>query len=171
MFTLAAPGAKAGEIIISGTGNSGPAPVVLLNGERVLSGRTIFSSSHLTTLDGANALINIGGLGSIELAPKSDLVISFDERGIRGDLSAGELTVLATSTDVDIRTANGNPVRLKAGETVTAAGVPRNKAGDPNTLQAPWWIWVIVGAAAAVTVAVIVIANSGDETISVSPVR
>ena len=110
----------AGELTISGKLSKGETPAVLVNGEMAQNGRSIFSSSTIATPADANAIINIAKLGKIELAPNTNLTISFDEKGINGDLTSGKVTVLGATADVNIKTPNGQIAKLNAGESASA---------------------------------------------------
>ena len=66
MVALASDGKTAGEIVVTGN-SAGDASAVTVNGEPVKSGRTIFSSSTISTPEGSGAIINLGKTGRIEL--------------------------------------------------------------------------------------------------------
>ena len=160
MVALASSGKIAGELMVSGKSINGEAPFATVNGEAAKSGRSIFSSSTITTPDSASAVINLGKLGKIELAPKTALAISFDENGISGDLSAGKVTVLGESGNVSIKTVDGNVVKLAAGESVSATGAQTKDDDDDDDGGPAWWVWgVVFGGAAAV---ILYTATQGD---------
>lgn len=120
MVTLANSEKIAGEILVTGSSNAGEAPSVKVNGEVAQSGRSIFSSSTVATPDSAGAIISLGKLGKIELAPNTTVALSFSEKGISGDLTAGRLTVLSASDKVSINTIGGEFLTLNAGDSATA---------------------------------------------------
>jgi hypothetical protein len=173
MVGLAANGKIAGELVISG--GSGDSAAVLVNGEPARSGRSIFSSSTITTPENTSAIINTGKAGRIELAPNSTFVVTFDEGSIKGDLMAGKLTVLSSAAPVNITTANGKTASVNAGEAVNASGQAQDDdattGGGSN-----WWIYAIIlgGAVAGIIVATTQANNrvdlGGDGTV-VSPTR
>ena len=70
MVALANSGKIAGELTVSGKDVKGETPFVLINGEAAKSGRSVFSSSTIVTPDDAIAVVSLGKLGKIELAPK-----------------------------------------------------------------------------------------------------
>ena len=156
MVALANSGKIAGELMVSGNSVNGEAPFAMVNGETAKSGRSIFSSSTITTPDSARAVINLGKLGKIELAPGTSLAVSFDENGISGDLSAGKIKVLGTTESVSIKTADGNIVKLTAGQSVSASG-RQDKDDDDDASGPAWWVWAVVfgGAAAGILYAAI----------------
>ncbi len=170
MVALAGTDKIAGELLVTGKNANG----VLVNGETAQSGRSIFSSNTITTPDNASAVINLGKIGKIELAPNTTFNISFNEKGIGGNLSAGRVTVLSASGDVVITNAAGKTVNLKTGESANAAGSRQDDDDDDGGKA--WWIWAAVfgGAIAGIVIAATSDNNRialGGGTTVVSPVR
>jgi hypothetical protein len=145
MVALASSAKVAGELTVSGDGES----FVVVNGENAKSGRSIFSTSTITTPEGANAIVNLGKLGKIQIAPNSTVALSFDDKGISGDLTAGKLTVLGAPEGVSVNTLNGNSVKLMAGQSVTAAGAAQDDDDDDDG-GAAWWGYALIFGGAAV---------------------
>ena len=86
MVVLASPGAKAsGELSVSGQ--------VTVNGQKVISGGTVFSDSAISTADQSSASVSISKLGRVELAPNSNLRLSFAEKSINAMLETGSAQV------------------------------------------------------------------------------
>ena len=131
----------AGELTVAGNG-------VLVNGESAQSGRSIFSSSTVTTPESAGATVAFGKLGQIEIAPNSSVSLSFDEKGINGNLSSGKITVLGAANAVNVTTLNGTTVSLTAGESVLASGLAQDKDDDDGHGGAAWWGFAAVLVAA-----------------------
>jgi hypothetical protein len=152
MVALASPTKVAGELAVSGKILNGETPFALVNGEAARSGRSVFSGSTVTTSDSVNAVINLGKLGKIELAPNTVLNLTFDEKNISGDLTAGTVTVLGAAENVSIRTQNGKTVQLATGQSVSAAGKLADDDDDDDDGGAAWWIWGGVFAGAAVVI-------------------
>ncbi len=175
MFTLANSERMVGELTISG-GNSNGA-FVQVNGEAAQSGRSIFSSSTISTPENAGAIIDMGKSGKIELAPNTTLTLAFNEKSISGDLSAGRVSVLSSSEAVNIKTANGITAKLNAGDSTTAAGKTQD---DDDTATGGsggnWVVWALVlgGAAAGIIIAATTDNNrvslGGNSTV-ISPTR
>lgn len=171
MVALASDGRAAGEIVI--TGNTAAAAVTV-NGEPAKSGRTIFSSSTISTPEGAGAIINLGKAGSIELAPNTTFSVSFDSKSISGDLAAGSVSVLNAAEAVGVKTLAGQMVNLNAGETATATAAGSSPTPAPTNGHSIWpFILVLVGAAAIIiwTAAKDNDVNLGGGAITVSPNR
>jgi len=136
MVVLAAPGAKAsGELSVTGQ--------VTVNGQRVISGGTVFSDSTISTAAQSSASVNISKVGRVELAPNSNLRISFAQNSITAMLETGSAQVSTlTGTTVNLTTKDGTvvvdgteattfSVSASRGRThvATLSGVAQFKAG------------------------------------------
>ena len=174
MVALASSPKVAGELTVLGTDSSGEAPFVMVNGEASKTGRSVFSSSIINTPETAGAVINLGKLGKLELAPNSAIVLSFDDNNISGDLTAGKITVLGAAEIVSVKVADGKVLQLTAGESATAAGASAAQTTGGGH-SAAWWGFaaVLVGAGALIIYAATRDNNAevgGGGTV-VSPVR
>ena len=174
MVALAGSERIAGELTVTGNGMNGDAPSVTVNGEAARSGRSIFSSSVIATPSNAGAVINLGKNGIIELSPNTTFTVSFDDKTISGDLTAGKLTVVGTSSSVNVKTTTGQVVKLTAGESVNAAG--KKDDDDDHDGGAAWWVWAIIfgGAAAGILIAAVNADNRvdlGGTSTTISPTR
>lgn len=162
MFALAAEGKIAGEILVTGSEIGGKAPLVLVNGEETKSGRSIFSSSLITTSENAGAIVNLGRLGTLRVSSGTEFSLSFGEDGISSRLLKGELTVISSSKSVDVTMPDGTVTKLTTGKS--AATIPQDDDDDDDDGSA-WWLWaVIVGGA---TAAVIFAATSGNNRVDI----
>ncbi len=138
MVVLASPAAKApsGDLSISGQ--------VVVNGEKAVSGGTMFSDSVITTAEKSTATVNLSKLGRVELSPNSSLRLSFTEKGITGLLDSGSahvstvagVTVSFTTKDGAIVTdgaqATSFTVNIFKGVTTltTQSGLATLRAGN-----------------------------------------
>jgi ferric-dicitrate binding protein FerR (iron transport regulator) len=113
MVVLASPAAKApsGEMSVSG--------MVTVNGEKALSGGTLFSDSIITTAEKSNATVNLSKLGRVELAPTSSLKLSFNEKSITGLLDNGSAQV-STLVGVAVSFTTKDGVVLVDGSQATS---------------------------------------------------
>ena len=175
MVALAGPGKVAGELTVSGKDINGEAPFVLVNGEAARSGRSIFSSSTITTPEGAGAVVNLGKLGRLDLAPSTALTLTFDETGVSADLTSGVVSVFGTTDKVSVKTLDGKTVQLAAGQSVAASGMLQDDDDDDDDGGAAWWIWAGVFGGAAVAILWTALSDgeiqtSGDTTV-ISPTR
>jgi hypothetical protein len=174
MVALAGSDRMAGELTVTGNGMNGDVPSVTVNGEAARSGRSIFSSSVIATPSNAGAVINLGKNGIIELAPNTTFTVSFDDKSVSGDLATGKITVVGTSSSVNVKTPAGQMVKLTAGESVNAAG--KKDDDDDNGGGAAWWVWAVIfgGAAAGILIAAVNANNRvdlGGTATTISPVR
>lgn len=104
MVGLAAPGAKAsGELSVSGQ--------VTVNGQKVVSGGTVFSDSTISTAAQSSASVSISKVGRVELAPNSNLRLSFADNSISAVLETGSAQVATLAgTTVNLTTKDGTVV-------------------------------------------------------------
>ena len=104
MVVLAAPNVKAsGELSVSGQ--------VTVNGQKVVSGGTVFSDSTISTAAQSNASVSISKVGRVELAPNSNLRLSFAENSITAMLETGSAQVSTLAgTTVNLTTKDGTVV-------------------------------------------------------------
>jgi len=104
MVVLAAPGAKAsGELSVTGE--------VTVNGQKVISGGTLFSDSTISTAKDSSASVSINKLGRIDLAPNSNLRLTFTDKGINGMLETGSAHVSTVNgITVNLTTKDGTVV-------------------------------------------------------------
>ncbi len=165
MVALAGSERVAGELSVSGKIINGETPFVKVNGEAAQSGRSIFSSSTIATPENASATVNIGKAGKIELAPNTTLALSFDDKGISGDLLAGRVTVLNSSDTVDIKTLDGTTVKLNAGNSAVATGKVQDDDDSDNDGGSAVFIWAAILGGAAV--GIIIAATTDNNRISV----
>jgi len=153
MVALANAERVAGEILISGNNINGQSPLVKVNGEAVQSGRSIFSSSTVVTPNDANAIINLGKVGKIELAPNTTLALAFSENGISGDLLSGQVTVLNAADTVNITTVDGNLAKLNPGDSATATSGKAQTTGNTGGSNGLLWGIILGGAVVAIIIA------------------
>lgn len=179
MVSLANSERIAGELLISGKNIDGETPFVKVNGEAAQNGRSIFSSSVVATPPNASAIINLGKVGKIELSSNTALALSFDESGIKGELLAGQVTVLNSSNSVNIKMLDGSIAKLNAGDTATAtSGSAQDDDDDAGVFGSGAGLLVFAlilgGAAAGIIIAATSdnnrIALGGSSTV-VSPTR
>ena len=139
----------AGELQLTGKGANGSLPYAIVNGENSNSGRSIFSSSTITTPEGVFATLNLGKAGIIEVAPNSSIQIAFDSNSISGTISAGSLTVVSAANDARFVNPTGETLTVRTGEIATAAGKAQDDDDDDDGGSA-WWLWaIVVGGASA----------------------
>lgn len=150
-FAFADSNVVVGELMVSQMSFGGNVPEVSVNGELAKSGRSVFSSSSIITSENTTAIVYLGRLGSVELAPNSVVLLSFDSDGASGQLSSGKITVLGASNPMSFTNSNGESILLGAGESLDAAVATQDDDdADLKKKSVPGWVWaVIVGAVAA----------------------
>lgn len=153
----------AGELLVSGKTVNGQNPFVKVNGEEAQSGRSIFTGSTVATSENAGAIVNLGKIGKIELAPNTIMSLSFDEKGVSGDLTAGQVTVLNSADTVAVKTLGGKTAELKAGESANATGTKAQNDDDNDDHHGALLLALILGGAA---VAIIIAARSDNNRIA-----
>ncbi len=162
MVTLANSEKIAGEILVTGKNAGGQMPFVKVNGEVAQSGRSIFSSSTIATPENAGAIISLGKVGKIELAPNTTLALSFSEKGMSGDLTTGRVIVLNAADSVIINTVSGKSVTLNSGESASAVNAQQDDTNDDDGGSAGLLYALILGGAA---VAIIIAARTDNNNI------
>lgn len=110
-----------GEISVGGKTVQGQNLFVKINGENVQSGRSVFTGSTIATPDNASAIISFGKAGRIELTPSTIIQLSFDNEGIKGNLSAGRITILNSAKSVSVTTLDGQTVAVNEGDSASAS--------------------------------------------------
>jgi len=112
MVVLAAPGAKAsGELSVSGQ--------VTVNGEKVISGGTLFTDSTISTADHSSASVSISKLGRVELAPNSNLRLTFSDNSINAMLETGSAHV-STLAGISVNLTNKDGTVVVDGSQATS---------------------------------------------------
>src|SRR5689334_7576188 len=66
---------------------------VTVNGNSVVSGATIPSGATISTGDGVGATINLGPLGTVELAPNTQVTIEYSDGQIKVTVTQGCLII------------------------------------------------------------------------------
>ena len=136
MFVLAKTGdTLMGEITVTGANDA----YVTLNGDQAFTGRTFISSGMIATPDATTATIKLGKAGFVNLAPKSVLNLSFDEKSITGTLSEGSVKVFnSEGVEVKITTPEGVIGNNAAGEslfTVNVANGAVNSSAEKGSVS------------------------------------
>ncbi len=165
MVTLANSERIAGEILVTGKNIDGQLSFVKVNGEAAQSGRSIFSSSTVATPENAGAIISLGKLGKIELASNTTLALSFNEKGISGDLTAGRVTVLSAADGVIINTVGGKTVTLNSGESASANNAQKDDTTTDNGGGHAGLIWAVILAAAGTGIILAATTNNNNTSL------
>jgi hypothetical protein len=157
---------------------------VTVNGNPTSSGQTVLTGATIETPDGIGATVNLGSLGSIDLAPNSKIEITFSDGQIKVVLVQGCVIVTAKQgTYAEIDTPQGkatsndpnqkqamaldvcNP--LGASSPIINQGAAANAGagggvvGDAEGLSKGWIIFGVIAAATATTLAIVVPCRRG----------
>ena len=151
MVTLANSGNAVGELTVIGTPSPGDSSFVTVNGEAAKSGRTVFSSSTISTPDDMQAIVSFGKVGRLQFAPGTTFTIAANGDSISGDLTKGSLTVLNSSQSVAVRTLTGETLNVNAGESASATSTVPAAQKKIGGLEL-WQLLAIIGAGAAVAI-------------------
>lgn len=168
MVALASSTRIVGELTVSGKAVDGEAPVAMVNGEASKSGRSVFSSSNISTPEDTNAVLSLGKAGRLEIDPNSSVNIVFDESSVDAELTSGRLTVLSSLGTVKVRTNDGKTIALASGDSITASGETQS-GQQARAKNKNWWIWAVVAAGVGIAV-IIAVSQSKNDTV-VSPSR
>jgi hypothetical protein len=170
-IALALPDNKTvmGELVVTGQRTDGNNPFVVLNGEHVTSGNTVFSSSTIATTEFSSATVELGKLGYVSLAPNSVMSLNFDKKSITGTLSAGSAKVFNNKgVLVKIQTPNGvlgNEASNLESET-TNASAEENGANSASgqTQKTSNLPYVLLGVGAVVAAVAILALSSSSRS-------
>jgi len=167
MVSLASSGGAVGELTVIRSSSAADSSSVTVNGEVAQSGRSVFSSSTISTPEGTEAIINFGKAGKVQIGPDSSFTVAIDGNSISGELTKGNLTVLNAANAASIKTAAGESIKVNAGETAAANSNTSAKKPAPGPGGLSWYVWAaIIGGGVT---AAILIATHGDD--NASPVR
>ncbi|MDX6692458.1 MAG: hypothetical protein QOF02_61 [Blastocatellia bacterium] len=110
---------------------------ISVNGTSAATGATILTGATIETGDGVGATINLGPLGSVDLAPNTKLELQFDNDGIKLRLVSG-CTVLRNKKGKKAEVSTEQGIAIKdEGSTSSGAGVPLDvcfPAGSPSPI-------------------------------------
>lgn len=150
-LALASTGKVIGDLSIEKI--NGTLPQVKINNELAPSGATVFSNNTITTPSNAGAEIFFGKFGRVQLAPNTVVRFSDSDKGLIGEISAGEITVFSES--ITVKASDGKTISPKFGDTVSSTGATQQTSpddDDDNIPLVPVIVFAgIVGAAVVIT--------------------
>jgi hypothetical protein len=111
---------------------------VMVNGTNASTGASILTGATIETGDGVGATVNLGPLGSIDLAPNTKVEIQFDNDGLKLKLFVG-CTVVRNKKGkkAEISTDQGVAIRDEGSTSAPGGGVPLDvcyPSGAPNPI-------------------------------------
>lgn len=102
------------ELTVTGKMPNGEAPTVTVNGESVITGRSVASPAQLSVPTGIDATLSFGKAGRIELTPGTKINLTFTGNSISGNLSEGRVRIFsAAGTAVKINTDDAEIINDK----------------------------------------------------------
>jgi len=106
---------------------------VTVNGNSAKSGETIFSGQQIQTPEGVGATVQLGGLGRVDIAPNTNLTLTFEDGKINVALASGCViltadkgvlgTVQAGGAEQQTDQAKGGAIDVCTSQTPGAAPV------------------------------------------------
>lgn len=109
---------------------------IIVNGAEAITGTLILSGAQLTTPAASLATVQLDNLGTVSIAPKSNVTLTFDSKNVVVKVSSGDAT-LSTAKGV-------------TGTVVGPSGEPRNAPAPVDADEARNWgiAGVAIGSAA-----------------------
>ena len=91
---------------------------VVVNGHKTVSGTTLLSGSEIQCPDKVGATIDLGSLGRLDIAPKTDLTLTFHDTDVSVQLRSGYV-VLTTNKGVcgTVNTTEGEVFKTDCSKT------------------------------------------------------
>jgi hypothetical protein len=149
--------------------------LILVNGNSVGSGTTIFSGAQLQTPEDTEATVLLGTVGHLDIAPNSNLTVTFDEASVDVMVMAGH-AVLSTNAGVTgtVRNADGkverssNPANATSVVGLAPIGSTTRATAAAATKEEKLSLIIIPLLIAAVIVAVAVNNGGNNDNVSAS---
>jgi hypothetical protein len=83
---------------------------VVVNGGEAITGAIILSGSQVQTSAASFAAVQLANIGSVNIAPKSDVMISFDQKNVTVRVASGDATLMTVEgVKGTVLDAKGNP--------------------------------------------------------------
>lgn len=116
---------------------------IMVNGNSANSGTTILTGTQLHTPQAVAATVQLGALGVLDLAPETDLTLSFSDSKVNVTLTSGYATLTTNTgvngsmtmpdgttkvTDASNRTVAGGTANAQGGSTSSGGGSSNDSA-------------------------------------------
>ena len=103
---------------------------VVVNGHKAVSGTTLLSGSEIQSPDKVGATIDLGALGRLDIAPKTDLMLTFHATSVSVQLRSGYV-VLTTNKGVcgTVNTKDGQVFKTDCSKTSSVIAKTSGTAG------------------------------------------
>lgn len=141
VYVLANPGTSLfGRLTTSGDS------IITVNSLEARSGATILSGAELQTPENIAAIVQLGSLGKLEIAPNTKLTLDFDEGQVNVNVLTGEALLTANKGVNGAVTFNGKVERTDPLKDSSVASASPDPGWGYKHHKALWW-WL--GAAGA----------------------
>jgi hypothetical protein len=117
---------------------------ILLNGSEAITGATILSGAQLQTPAGVTATVSLPKLGSVNIAPNSDVNLTFSEGTVKVNVASGDAT-LSTVNGV-----NGSVLAANGTLAPSSSGVPAPRPAGLAGLSAATGVAIVLGGVALI---------------------
>ena len=106
---------------------------ILINGHKAVSGTTLLSGSEIQCPDKVGATIDLGYLGRLDIAPNTDLTLTFHSASVSVQLRSGYV-VLTTNKGIcgSVNTTDGQVFKTDCSKTSSVIAKTRGAIG-PET--------------------------------------
>lgn len=160
-----------GQLVVSGS--------VTVNDKKAINGTTIYNNSRLgvACVNGNRAVVNLGKLGRVEMAPGSQMVLKFADGVISGDLVMGKVVVsappgvkVAINTPEGVSAADGKDASVLAVATqrgVRCVPVVTSQSSSSLTLGSGALAAILLGATGAAIAGAVV--STQDQASGINP--
>ena len=139
---------------------------VKVNGNKAMSGTTLLSGSDIQCPDKVGATLDLGSLGRVDMAPKSDVKVSFTNSTISVELRAGYV-VLSTNKGVSgvVSTVDGRVLHTDSSMNSSIIAKTKGVTG-PETAAS-----VGAGSGGVSTGAAVGVAGAGSAVVGGAAIR
>ena len=110
---------------------------VTVNGHKATSGTTLMSGSDIQCPEKVGATIDLGPLGRLDVAPNSNLTITFDESGVSVQLNSGYV-LLTTNKGINgtVNTKEGDVFHTDSSKNSSVAAKTKGVNGAETAASA-----------------------------------
>lgn len=136
----------------------------VVNGNEVVSGTTILSGAQIQTPDSTAATITLGSVGKLDIAPKTNLTLSFDKSSVTVNVISGDAFLTTYSGVSGSLTGPDGKTMTADGQNVSSVGTAKYQSNSQDDDQGQTnrrcriagmpcaLFWVLVGGGTAVVI-------------------
>lgn len=118
---------------------------ILVNGAEAITGTIILSGAQLTTPAASMATVQLDRVGTVTVAPSSNVTLNFDSKSVALKINSGDAT-LSTAEGVKgtVVEANGAPRSVPSAPVPTDADTARNWGIAGVAVGSAAFIWALI---------------------------